>query len=343
MDVFGYKLYGAPPPSSGGVIVAAILQFMSGFKEPIASQEGLYYHHLVEAMKHTFAIRMSLGDPDYVNLTSVMNDLLNGDLINELQQITREDWVLDSIEKYGGPDYGVKYQVIPDDHGTTHISVLDKDGNAVAITSTVNTYFGSKILSTSTGIILNNEMDDFSTPNSSNFFGLAPFTSNYIEPGKKPLSSMSPTILVRKADKKVRLIGGASGGPRIITATAQVLLNFLGQGMSLLDSVISSRVHSQLFPQKVYLEDVTLDCTNCLALDSNGKPISGQYQKIQSTTNTLLVNALKKRGHNITADTGANFGVCQFIDIEHELDNKMTAVCDPRKGGTPSAAEKSTS
>lgn len=124
---------------------------------------------------------MSLGDPDYVNLTNVMNDLLNGDLIHELQEITREDWVLDSIEKYGGPEYGVKYQVIPDDHGTTHISVLDKYGDAVAITSTVNTYFGSKILSPSTGIILNNEMDDFSTPNSSNFFGLAPFESNYIE------------------------------------------------------------------------------------------------------------------------------------------------------------------
>lgn len=94
---------------------------------------------------------MSLGDPDFVNLTHVMNDLLKNDLIRDLQKITREDWVLDSIEKYGGPDYGVKYQVLPDDQGTTHISVLDRHGNAVAITSTVNTYFGSKILSNSTG------------------------------------------------------------------------------------------------------------------------------------------------------------------------------------------------
>lgn len=83
--------------------------------------------------------------------------------------------------------------------------------------------------------------------------------------------------------------------------------------MSLLDSVIESRVHSQLFPQKVYLEDVTLDCSNCLMLDSNGNPIPGRYQQIQSTKNTLLVNALKSRGHNITDDIGANFGVCQFI------------------------------
>ena len=94
---------------------------------------------------------MSLGDPDYANISHVMNDLLKGDLIKKLQEITLDDWVLDSIEKYGGPNYGVKYQTIPDDHGTTHISVLDKNGNAVSLTSTVNTYFGSKILSTSTG------------------------------------------------------------------------------------------------------------------------------------------------------------------------------------------------
>ena len=84
--------------------------------------------------------------------------------------------------------------------------------------------------------------------------------------------------------------------------------------MSLLDSVIESRVHSQLFPQKVYLEDVTLFCSHCLTLDSDGNPIPGRYQQIQSTTNSLLVNALKSRGHNLTADTG-NFGVCQIIGL----------------------------
>lgn len=124
---------------------------------------------------------------------------------------------------------------------------------------------------------------------------------------------MSPSILIRKSDNRVRLVGGASGGPRIITATAQVLLNFLAKGMSLLDAVIEPRIHSQLFPQTVYLEDVTLDCADCLTLDQNGDPIPGRYQQISSASNSVIVNALKSRGHNITVDTGANFGVCQFI------------------------------
>jgi gamma-glutamyltranspeptidase len=170
---------------------------------------------------------------------------------------------------------------------------------------------------------------------------------------------MSPSILVRKSDSRVRLVGGASGGPRIITATAQVLLNFLGKGMSLLDAVIEPRIHSQLFPQTVYLEDVTLDCVDCLTLDENGDPIPGKYKQLSSATNTVLVNALKSRGHNLTVDTGANFGVCQFIgqslslpplplssltplrslaDVELELESQMTAMCDPRKGGKPAAA-----
>jgi gamma-glutamyltranspeptidase len=173
---------------------------------------------------------------------------------------------------------------------------------------------------------------------------------------------MSPSILVRKSDSRVRLVGGASGGPRIITATAQVLLNFLGKGMSLSAAVLEPRIHSQLFPQTVFLEDVTLDCLDCLTLDQNGDPIPGRYQHISSATNTVLVNALKSRGHNLTIDTGANFGVCQFIgqspcpalspsdpsaspslaDVELELQNRMTAMCDPRKGGRPAAAASST-
>lgn len=166
---------------------------------------------------------------------------------------------------------------------------------------------------------------------------------------------MSPTLLVRQSDSRVRLIGGASGGPRIITATAQVLLNFLGKGMSLLDAVIEPRIHSQLLPETVYLEDVTLDCEDCLTLDQNGDPIPGMYKQLSSSSNSLLVNALKSRGHHLTLDTGS-FGVCQIIglffpvsftlysccdilaDVELEQKNLMTAVSDPRKGGKPAAA-----
>jgi gamma-glutamyltranspeptidase len=126
---------------------------------------------------------MSLGDPDFVNVTQVIDDLVTGDLIRSLRELTSDTSVLSSISEYGGPDYGVPSTAseFPEDHGTSHVSVLDKDGNAVALTSTVNTYFGSLIISPSTGIVFNNEMDDFSSPNASNYFGLAPFPTNYIE------------------------------------------------------------------------------------------------------------------------------------------------------------------
>ena len=94
---------------------------------------------------------MSIGDPDYVNVTKVINDLVSGDLIRTLRELTSDNQVLDSIDQYGGPDYGVPSEALPEDHGTSHISVLDKDGNAVALTSTINTYFGSLIISPSTG------------------------------------------------------------------------------------------------------------------------------------------------------------------------------------------------
>mmetsp|Transcript_14617 Transcript_14617/g.22041 ORF Transcript_14617/g.22041 Transcript_14617/m.22041 type:complete len:677 (-) Transcript_14617:115-2145(-) len=331
MNLMGHEFYGAPPPSSGGSIVGAILKFLDGYTEPIVSQGGLYYHHLAEAMKHSFAIRMALGDPDFVNVTGVISDILDGDLIPNLRSITREDSVLDDVSDYGGSNYGVPAN-LPNDYGTSHISVVDREGHAVAITSTVNTYFGSKIFSPSTGIVFNNEMDDFSSPNSSNYFGLAPSETNFIKPGKKPLSSMSPTIMVRNSDKRVRLVGGASGGSRIITATAQVLLNYLCRGMSLLDAVIHPRIHSQLLPEYVYLEDMTLDCDYCKS-QSDGTAVT-----LESYSDQQLVDALTSRGHNITIPTGSNFGVCQFIDVEYEL-LKATAVSDPRKGGIP-AAEK---
>ena len=124
--------------------------------------------------------------------------------------------------------YGAKWNQL-DDSGTTHLSVVDANRNAVAMTSTINTGFGSKVVSPSTGILLNNEMDDFSSPGVPNGYGLAPSEANYIAPGKRPLSSMSPTIVLDKSGA-VFAVAGASGGPRIITSTAQVLLNVLARG-----------------------------------------------------------------------------------------------------------------
>ena len=120
---------------------------------------------------------------------------------------------------------------------------------AVALTSTINTEFGSKLVSPSTGIVLNNEMDDFSSPGEVNHYGLAPHEANFIARGEAALSSMSPTIVTR--DGKLYAVAGASGGPRIITATAQLLLNVIARGMSPLDAVNAPRLHHQLVPRRV--------------------------------------------------------------------------------------------
>lgn len=338
-DIFGHKVYSSPPPSSGGLIVVAILQFMEGFLEPLVSVGEIYYHYLAEAMKHGFAMRMSLGDPDFVNVTQVEVDILQNGYVESLRQMTNDYDVL-NLTEYGGSDYGVMEEDLnhlkglPEDHGTSHLSVVDAWGNAVAITSTVNFYLGSLIYSPSTGIVFNDQMDDFSSPNSTNVFGLHPFESNYIKAGKRPLSSMSPTIVVRNSNNRVRLVGGASGGPRIITSTAQVILNFIGKGMSILDAVVNGRIHTQLLPEVVGVEDQTVSCAPDVCQSSDGSPT---YHKIEAGDD--VQSALTSRNHKISVNEGTGFAVSQFIEVKHDTsENELTAVSDPRKGGTPAGS-----
>lgn len=234
-----YTYLGVGGSSSGGPAVLAIVEFLLSYDAPLTQMGALYYHRVVESLKHTFAMRMSLGDPEYVNSTGANAALLSPEYMSGLQtQLTSDASVQPELDMYGGMYNITHANALTEDHGTSHISVVDKDGNALSMTSTINTYFGSKVISPSTGILFNNQMDDFSIPGASNYFGLAPSPYNYPAPGKKPLSSMSPSILLatdalslmQKEPKnvpKVRLVGGASGGPRIITATAQVFLGYL--------------------------------------------------------------------------------------------------------------------
>jgi gamma-glutamyltranspeptidase len=220
VSVMGHTYIGIGGSSSGGAVVGGILNFMGGYPDPLASQGSLYTHRLAEAMKHAFAIRLNLGDPAFVNTTGPIEALLSSEYMSALREKTSDYHVL-NLEEYGGL-YNTKY-ASTQDHGTTSLSVLDKWGNAVSITSTVNTEFGSKVISPSTGILFNNQMDDFSIPGSPNYFGLAASPLNYPQPYKRPLSSMSPSFVLDKLGD-IRLIGGASGGPRIITASAQVYI-----------------------------------------------------------------------------------------------------------------------
>lgn len=231
----GYTVVTAPPPSSGGIAVLQMLEATDGV-------EGVPCR--VEAAKHAMADRAAFGgDPDHVRVDP--EALLAPAHIAAIRS--------DCGPRTFPPEH---YGTIaaPADHGTLHISAMDADGMAVALTSTINTSFGSEVVSPATGIVLNNEMDDFMTqPGKPNAFGLVQGESNAVGPGRRPLSSMSPTVVLG-ADHRPVLSVGASGGPFIITATYQVIENALLGGMDLAAAVSAPRWHHQWLPDQVTVE-----------------------------------------------------------------------------------------
>ncbi len=245
-----------PPPSSGGVALIETLNILSALeaRHPDAGLDKLghnspsYLHLLAESFKHAFADRATfLGDADFAKVP--VSRLVSGKYAAELA--ARIDLAkTQPRERYGR-------FAVPDDGGTSHFSILDAKGNAVACTETINTHFGSYVVEPKYGIILNNEMDDFTShPGVPNAFGLIQSEANSIAPGKRPLSSMTPTILVR--DGRAEFVVGASGGPRIITATVQVLLNMARYEMSPRTAVDESRIHHQWAPDELQLEENSL-------------------------------------------------------------------------------------
>ncbi len=241
-----------PPPSSGGVALLETLNILSALDAlhpadglgKLPQDSPLYLQSLAESFKHAFADRAAwLGDADYVKVP--------------VARLTSHQYAAEiakriDLSKTQPPEAYGRFTT-PDDGGTTHFSILDAAGNAVACTETINTRFGSYVVEPTFGIILNNEMDDFtSLPGVPNAFGLIQSEANSIEPGKRPLSSMTPTIVVR--DGKAEFVVGASGGPRIITATVQVLLNMARHGQSPEAAVEALRIHHQWAPDTLELE-----------------------------------------------------------------------------------------
>ncbi|KAE8663676.1 Gamma-glutamyltranspeptidase 1 [Hibiscus syriacus] len=215
------------------------------------------------------------------------------------------------------PSSGGASMALINDHGTSHVSIVDANGNAVSITNTVNAFFGSKILSPSTGIVLNNEMDDFSMPSNNTSGNTPPVApSNFVRPGKRPLSSMTPTIVLK--DGKLKALVGASGGANIIAGTTQVFLNHFALGMDPLSSVMAPRVYHQLIPNVVMYENWTT--------------VIGDHFEVPAT----IRSDLQKKGHVLQVSAVST--VSQFI--VHNLDGlkgngELVAVSDPRKGRFP--------
>lgn len=279
-----------PPPSSGGVAIVESLNILtwleqnklSGRLESLGHNSPEYLHVLAEALKHSFADRAEwLGDPDFADipvkrLTSPQYAAVLGQRI--MLHKTR------SLEDYG------RYLPV-NDGGTTHFSTIDADGNAVACTETINTGFGSWEVEPTYGIVLNNEMDDFAArPGEPNVFGLVQSEASAVGPRRKPLSSMSPTILVR--DGKAVFVAGASGGPRIISSTLQVLLNMTRFKMSPAEALSKPRIHHQWLPETLLLES-PLDTTAAERLQSFGHKTATRNKQAVSQAAHRTANGIE--------------------------------------------------
>lgn len=244
----GYTITSSPPPSSGGVIICEILNILEGY--PMAylgfhSAESV--HYMTEAMRYAYVDRNSdLGDPAFVH--------------NPLDRLLDKGYAAQIRAKIDPNRAGVSKDLAPALHEgnqTTHFSIADDAGNAVAVTYTLNDWFGAKVVAGDTGIVLNDEMDDFtSKPGVPNLYGLVQGKANAIAPGKTPLSSMSPTIVSK--DGKVVMVIGSPGGSRIITITLEAIMNVIDYGMTIREAIDAPRIHHQWLPDTIQAEPYAL-------------------------------------------------------------------------------------
>ncbi|VAH33014.1 unnamed protein product [Triticum turgidum subsp. durum] len=304
-NVMGLTVLSMPPPSAGGAGLMLVLNILAQYGvSGISGSLGI--HRLVESLKHYMAVKMNLGDPDFVDVGAVVSDMLSPKFAAELKRTIYDNMTF-SPQHYGG-----RWNILQD-HGTSHLSIVDGERNAVSMTSTVNAYFGSLILSPSTGVLLNNEMDDFSMPANTTANTPPPAPNNFVAPLKRPLSSMCPTIVLK--DGKLKAAVGASGGSMIPAGTIEVLLNHFAKNMDPLSSVMAPRVYHQLIPNVVQYENWTTVTGDVFLLDA-------------ATRGDLL-----KKGHALKLLAGGTISQLVVHNVEGRGD--LTAVSDPRKGGVP--------
>ncbi|WGV21866.1 gamma-glutamyltransferase [Pseudomonas putida] len=292
----GNVVYTAPPPSSGGVALAQLL----GIKENraadfkgVAHNSAQYIHLLAEIEKRVFADRADyLGDPGFTNVP--------------VDQLVAKDYLAKRAAQVNPKAISATDQVKPglEPHQTTHFSIVDKQGNAVSNTYTLNLDYGSGVVVKGAGFLLNDEMDDFSAkPGAANAFGVVGGDANAIAPGKRMLSSMSPSLMTR--DGKVELVIGTPGGSRIFTSIFQVMNNLYDYGMPLDKAVAAQRVHHQLLPKDtVYFDSYA--------------PLTGP-----------VADELKKMGY-VLEDQGWEMGDIQAIRVDG---TKLETASDPRGRG----------
>ncbi|KAF7272751.1 hypothetical protein GWI33_014504 [Rhynchophorus ferrugineus] len=287
-----YTFYSVPLPGSG-VVLAYILNILDGFlnREVLNTQA---FQRIVESFKFGYGSRTKLGDIDASQLVS---NLLSKSYAEEVRANISDVSTSQDPSFYGADSISV------DDHGTAHISILAPNGDAVSVTSTINLVFGAGFASNSTGIILNDEMDDFSKPNSTDPT-MPSSEPNFIEPGKRPLSSMVPTIILKGDD--VVMVTGAAGGKKITTVVASIIIKHLWYSINIQDAVNHKRLHHQLFPMTLEVEDGF----------NNSWP--------------GVINELQSYGHDVKYSASGN-GFSAVTSIS--AINEITGAYDPRRGG----------
>ncbi|GAA5974498.1 hypothetical protein JCM11641_002057 [Rhodosporidiobolus odoratus] len=301
----GRKYYTGSYPG-GGPVLRLLLNVLDGYKGYGEERTGLGVHRFVEALKFAFAARTEVGDPDFIDNAAKLKQIPTRKYADEVRRNITDD------RTHPLPYYHPRFD-IHTDHGTTHLSVIDRWGGAVSLTTTVNLVFGSRVMDRKTGIILNDEMDDFATPGVPDAFGLAPSPFNYPSPHKRPLSSTSPIIMDHphsssSKDSSVWLAMGGSGGSRIFGAVAQTLLN-LDWRMDLSNAVEQPRVHHQLLPD---------------------------YVSVESSYRPDLLDEMRDRGHNLTV-FDINVGIAEVQAVVRDEKGKFFAASDSRKNGVPAA------
>ena len=263
----GYGIVSAPPPSSGGVVICEILNILEGYPlKELGFRSAQSVHYQIEAMRHAYMDRNSyLGDPDFV-----MNPL---DRLLDKTYAAKLRAVIDPAR--AGVSKDIKPGVAPHEgSNTTHYSIVDKFGNAVSVTYTLNDWFGARVTAAGTGVLLNDEMDDFTSKiGVPNLYGLVQGKANAIAPGKRPLSSMSPTIVTK--DGKPVMVVGTPGGSRIITAVLHTIINVIDYGMNVQEAVDAPKFHQQWLPETTNVENFALSPDSRKMLEGWGHKFSG--------------------------------------------------------------------
>jgi gamma-glutamyltranspeptidase/glutathione hydrolase len=358
-----YRVLTMPPPSSGGIVVAQVLDILeyraadmmgeaskgTGKGVPLAHNSPAYIHLVTEACKHAFADRSRwLGDPAFA-------DVPLGKLLAPTY-LERCAGKVDLTKTLKPEEYGLSREAagVPDDSGTSHFSVVDADGNAVACTETVNLVFGSRVAVPEFGFVLNDEMDDFLTrPGEVNAFGLVEDTRNLPAPGKRPLSSMTPVIALKREaaggrgrdgqlgtnttgpSESIALIAGASGGPRIISGTLQVALNVILFDMDAEKAVAEPRFHHQWMPDVLYLEPgLRKPDAEKPGAATEKRRVVVESRAGDSGSSHADANQLERALHGLGHKTKERAGI-GTVQLIRAVPGGWDAASDPRKGGKP--------